>query len=148
MILEQSIMYDEDELMDQCLQIFDENADEVLLTEDFSQLNLRTLNLLVARNFKVEREIRVFEAVERWSEAECTRRELSPEPLNKRKVLGEALYEVRMPLMSADEFANGPAKSGILSNDEAFSVYHSLFVKGGQETKFSGKVNTMSTKMK
>ena len=38
---------------------------------------------------------------------------------SKRKVLAEALYLIRMSLMSEEEFTNGPQKSGLLSNEEA-----------------------------
>ena len=138
-------MYDEDELTKQCLEMFDENADEVLKSDDFTQLHLRTLNLLLAREFYVEKEIHVFEAVERWSEAECQRKGLSPEPQNKRKVLGDALYLVRMPLMSADEFTKGPVKSKMLTADEALSVFTNPFNEVG-ESIFPSQVSKFITR--
>lgn len=53
------------------------------------------------------REVRLFSAVVRWSEAECQRQQLQVTPENKRKVLGKALALIRFPLMTIEEFAAG-----------------------------------------
>lgn len=37
-------------------------------------------------------------------------------PENKRSVLGHVLTKVRFPLMTVEEFAQGPAQSGILTD--------------------------------
>lgn len=57
------------------------------------------------------REVRLFNAVVRWSEAECQRQQLQVTPENKRKVLGEALALIRFPLMTIEEFAAGKPKA-------------------------------------
>ena len=59
----------------------------------------------------------------RWSEAECVRQELENTKENKRKVLGEALNLVRFPLMNIEEFAQGPAQSGILTDREVVDLF-------------------------
>ena len=53
------------------------------------------------------REVRLFTAVVRWSEAECQRQQLQVTPENKRKVLGKALALIHFPLMTIEEFAAG-----------------------------------------
>lgn len=53
------------------------------------------------------REVRLFNAVVRWSEAECQRQQLQVTPESKRKVLGKALGLIRFPLMTIEEFAAG-----------------------------------------
>lgn len=67
------------------------------------------------------REVRLFNAVVRWSEAECQRQQLQVTPENKRKVLGEALALIRFPLMTIEEFAAGKPKArgagGVASRD-------------------------------
>ena len=59
----------------------------------------------------------------RWSEAECQRQALPVTVENKRSVLGRALYQVRFPLMTVEEFAQGPAQSGILTDRETVSLF-------------------------
>lgn len=59
----------------------------------------------------------------RWAEAECSRQNLPPTPENQRTVIGKALKLVRFPLMSMEEFANGAAQSGILTDREAVQMF-------------------------
>ena len=60
------------------------------------------------------RENRLFEAVVRWSEAECYRQQLPLTLENKQKVLGKALPLIRFPLMTVEEFAAGECVTKIL----------------------------------
>lgn len=59
----------------------------------------------------------------RWSEAECNRQEKALTPENKRSILGSSLNLIRFPLMSVEEFASGPAQSGILTDQEVVSLF-------------------------
>lgn len=72
------------------------------------------------------REVRLFNAVVRWSEAECQRQQLQVMPENKRKVLGKALALIRFPLMTIEEFAagngrgaTGPLRRNVTPGDPA-----------------------------
>ena len=62
---------------------------------------------------------------------------------SKRKVLAEALYLIRMSLMSEEEFTNGPQKSGLLSDEEALNFCVSKYTSNEdvKETKFSREVS-------
>lgn len=66
-----------------------------------------TLVAVLERDTLGIREVRLFNAVVRWSEAECQRQQLQVTPENKRKVLGKALGLIRFPLMTIEEFAAG-----------------------------------------
>lgn len=69
------------------------------------------------------REAKIFSAVLRWSEAECIRRQLPVTPNNQRMVLGRAFHAIRFPLMSVEEFAMGPAQSGLLDDREIVQLF-------------------------
>lgn len=69
------------------------------------------------------REAKIFSAVLRWSEAECLRRQLAVTPTNQRMVLGRAFNAIRFPLMSVEEFAMGPAQSGLLDDREIVQLF-------------------------
>lgn len=58
-----------------------------------------------------------------WSNAECERHDLEIIPENQRKVLSDAFYLVRIPSMSLEDFANGPAQSGLLTLQETTDVF-------------------------
>ena len=59
----------------------------------------------------------------KWAEAECVRQTLQASPDNKRAVLGRVLGQIRFPLMSVEEFAQGPAQSAILTDRECVSLF-------------------------
>lgn len=50
------------------------------------------------------------QAVCRWAEIACLRRGESSTAQAQRAVLGEAIYSLRFPLMTPEEFANGPGE--------------------------------------
>lgn len=50
-------------------------------------------------------------------------REIEPTPQNKRAVLGNALYMIRIPTMTLEEFANGAAQKGILTQQETIDIF-------------------------
>lgn len=66
-----------------------------------------TLVAVLERDTLGIREVRLFNAVVRWAEAECQRQQLQATPDNKRKALGKALALIRFPLMTIEEFAAG-----------------------------------------
>ena len=68
-------------------------------------------------------EIDVFKAVARWAEHECTRRSLPLSPSNKKDVLAGILELVRFPVMSAKEFALGPARSDLLPLEDIKAIF-------------------------
>ncbi|MGH0139116.1 UNVERIFIED_CONTAM: hypothetical protein FKN15_030459, partial [Acipenser sinensis] len=65
----------------------------------------------------------VFEAALSWAEVECQRQEMTVTIDNKRKVLGKAVYLIRIPTMALDDFANGAAQSGVLTLNETNDIF-------------------------
>lgn len=70
-----------------------------------------TLVAVLERDTLGVREVRLFVAAVRWSEAEAHRQQLQPTPENKRRVLAKALALIRFPLMTIEEFAAGSAQT-------------------------------------
>lgn len=58
-----------------------------------------------------------------WAEVECQRQDLALSIENKCKVLGKALYLIRIPTMALDDFANGAAQSGVLTLNETNDIF-------------------------
>lgn len=59
----------------------------------------------------------------RWAEEECRRQELEITRESKRKALGTLINQIRFPIMSIEEFAQGPAQSGILTDREIVELF-------------------------
>ncbi|XP_034515896.1 LOW QUALITY PROTEIN: BTB/POZ domain-containing protein 2 [Ailuropoda melanoleuca] len=107
MLLTQARLFDEPQLASLCLENIDKNTADAITAEGFTDIDLDTLVAVLERDTLGIREVRLFGAVVRWSEAECQRQQLPVTPENKRKVLGKALALIRFPLMTIEEFAAG-----------------------------------------
>ncbi|XP_076880572.1 BTB/POZ domain-containing protein 2a isoform X2 [Brachyhypopomus gauderio] len=123
MLLTQARLFDEPQLASLCLENIDKNTADALAAEGFTDIDLDTLVAVLERDTLGVREVRLFGAAVRWAEAETQRQQLQPTPENKRRVLGKALGLVRFPLMTIEEFAAGPAQSGILTDREVVSLF-------------------------
>ncbi|XP_020354470.1 BTB/POZ domain-containing protein 2 isoform X1 [Oncorhynchus kisutch] len=123
MLLTQARLFDEPQLASLCLENIDKNTVDALAAEGFTDIDLDTLVAVLERDTLGVREVRLFGAAVRWAEAETQRQQYQPTPENKRKVLGKALVLIRFPLMTIEEFAAGPAQSGILSDQEVVSLF-------------------------
>ncbi|CAJ0929686.1 unnamed protein product [Ranitomeya imitator] len=122
-LLSQSRLFEEPDLTLRCWEVIDAQAELALKSEGFCEIDLPTLEIIVTRETLNTKEDVVFEAVLNWAEAECKRQGLMVTPTNKRNVLGKALYLVRIPTMTLEEFANGAAQSDILTLEETRSIF-------------------------
>ncbi|KAM4014262.1 BTB/POZ domain-containing protein 6 isoform 1-T1 [Anomaloglossus baeobatrachus] len=122
-LLSQSRLFEEPDLTLRCWEVIDAQAELALKSEGFCEIDLPTLEIIVTRETLNTKEDVVFEAVLNWAEAECKRQGLPVTPTNKRNVLGKALYLVRIPTMTLEEFANGAAQSDILTLEETRSIF-------------------------
>ncbi|CAL8364580.1 BTB/POZ domain-containing protein 1 isoform X3 [Gadus morhua] len=123
MLLTQARLFDEPQLASLCLDTIDKSTADAVNAEGFTDIDLDTLCAVLERDTLGIRESRLFGAVVRWSEAECFRQQLPITAENKQKVLGKALTLIRFPLMTVEEFAAGPAQSGILFDREVVNLF-------------------------
>ncbi|KAF4531588.1 hypothetical protein B566_EDAN010054 [Ephemera danica] len=123
MLLTQARLFDEPQLAALCLETIDKNTSEALAADGFTDVDLDTLSAVLERNTLRIREAKLFQAVARWSEAECVRQNLPGTSEHQRSVLGRALFLIRFPLMTVEEFAQGAAQSGLLSDREVVSLF-------------------------
>lgn len=98
-------------------------AEMAVKSEGFVDIDMATLESVLGRETLNCKEMNLLEAALNWATAECCRREIEPTPQNKRDVLGNALYLLRIPTMSLEEFANGAAQIGILTQQETIDIF-------------------------
>ncbi|XP_015243288.1 PREDICTED: BTB/POZ domain-containing protein 6-B-like isoform X1 [Cyprinodon variegatus] len=122
-LLSQSCLFEEPELTQRCWEVIDAQAEMALRSDGFCDIDRQTLELILQRETLNTEEVVVFEAVMNWAAAECRRRGLGPSTHNKRYVLGRALFLVRIPTLSVEEFANTVAQSDILTLKETHNVF-------------------------
>jgi len=123
LLLSQSRLFEEPELMQRCWEVIDAQAEMALKSEGFVDIDMSTLESVLGRETLNCREMNLLEAALNWASAECQRRDIEVTPINKRNVLGRALYLVRIPTMSLEEFANGAAQLGILTQQETIDIF-------------------------
>ncbi|XP_006564133.1 BTB/POZ domain-containing protein 1 isoform X1 [Apis mellifera] len=123
LLLTQARLFDEPQLAAVCLDTIDRFTTEALNADGFTDIDIDTLKIVLERDTLRVRESKIFQAVLRWSEAECIRHRLPVTPENQRFVLGNAFSLIRFPLMSKEEFTAGPAQSGLLNYSEVLSLF-------------------------
>nr|XP_039248546.1 BTB/POZ domain-containing protein 3-like [Styela clava] len=122
-LLSQSWLFEEKELTQRCWEVIDAQAELALQSEVFTEIDLRTLNSILERETLNVKETVIFDAILRWSEAECKRSDLETTLENRRNALGNALNLLRLPAMTLQEFADGPARSGLLTQQEIIDIF-------------------------
>jgi len=122
-LLSQSRLFEEPELTQRCWEVIDAQAELALRSEGFCEIDRPTLEIILRRETLNAREALVFEAVQDWATAECGRQGLAVTAQNRRAALGKALYSVRIPTMTLEEFADGPAQSDVLTLEETHDVF-------------------------
>ncbi|XP_046402328.1 BTB/POZ domain-containing protein 6 isoform X3 [Ischnura elegans] len=123
LLLSQSRLFEEPELMQRCWEVIDAQAEMALRSEGFVDIDSHTLECVLSRETLNCKETHLFEAALGWAAAECARRDVEPTPQNKRTALGRALYLVRIPTMSLEDFANCAAQVGILTHKETIDIF-------------------------
>ena len=107
----------------QCWSIIDKHASEVAEHNQFLDIDHGTLTALLSRDTLVAQEMVLFRAAVKWAGHECQRLSIPLTVENKRKVLGDAFYSIRFPLMSMKEFTDEVAQSSFLSHEEVANMY-------------------------
>ena len=122
-LLSQSRLFEEPELRQRCWELIDPQSELALRSDGFCEIDLHTLEIILRRETLNIREAQVFQAVLRWATAECRRQGLVSTPRNQRVVLDKALYLVRIPSMTLQEFADGAAQSDVLTLKETRDIF-------------------------
>nr|XP_018896904.1 PREDICTED: BTB/POZ domain-containing protein 2-like isoform X2 [Bemisia tabaci] len=121
-ILITSRHFNMDKVVNDSLYIIAKNTELALKAEDFVNIDLETLCLILERSDLRINEIVLFEAVDRWAEEACIKNNRSVSVTHKRQFLKNALFLIRFPVMKPEEFLSKVATSGLLSSEEEVSV--------------------------
>lgn len=122
-LLQQSRLFEESKLTNHCWDVMDAQAELALRSEGMKQLDEATFISILERDTLACKESSIFSAALLWAEEECKRKDMEPTLENRRTVLGKALQFIRFPAMSLQEYANGPAQSGILDKDQTIDIF-------------------------
>lgn len=107
----------------QCWTLIDQHASEIAEDHLFTEIDYGTLTAFLTRDTLVAKETVLFHAAVKWAGRECQRLSIPLTVENKRRVLGDAFYSIRFPLMSMKEFTEDVAQSSFLSYEEVANMY-------------------------
>ncbi|XP_055348196.1 BTB/POZ domain-containing protein 6-like [Paramacrobiotus metropolitanus] len=123
----QAVQCGADGVVENCLRMVDVHSEVILRSDEFTSLSPDVLHTILKRNALSAGEYDIYLAVERWAAAACARDGIDPTAANRRQVLGEALFLVRFPLLTNHELADGPGKSGLLSEAQILGIFMHQF---------------------
>jgi BTB/POZ domain-containing protein 3/6 len=106
-----------------CWEVVDAQAEMSLQSDGFADIDYATLQSVLSRNTLNCREVVIFDAALSWATSACLRQKERPTPEKLREALGDALFLIRIPAMTLEEFANGAAQSGILTLQEINDIF-------------------------
>ena len=131
LLLEEGRLIDDEEVIKICWDVIDQRTEEVFQSKSFLEISPNLLLSILERETLSCREVVLFRAALAWANAECVRKGELALPQDLRKVLGPALFAVRFPTMTQDEFAKHVASSGVLDVVEV----RDIFIKSSVEKK-------------
>ena len=131
-VLNAAVCFREKRLEKHCWSILSRQTAAILKSESFSEVEKPLLLNILERDCLNIQEIDVFKAVKRWAEKECQRKSLEINLENRKLVLQDVLNLVRFPVMSAKEFALGPAQSDLLPLEDIKSLF--IYLNSGTGT--------------
>ena len=140
-ILEHARLFSESDLEQRCWRLLETKTSACLQSEGLLWISRDTLSSLLKRDTLalVDGECAVFKAAKRWAIANCKVKGPGTTGEELRKVLKEAIYLIRFPLMPPRLFEDVVIPTRILTSEEVSQVH--LFHKQGSvsagDTKFS-----------
>ncbi|KAL3116850.1 hypothetical protein niasHT_003374 [Heterodera trifolii] len=118
---------EKEEVIQRCLMCIDKNADDLIKSDAFLQIDQNLLcEILAPDELQIREEIPIWNAALRWADAKCRQNAIETSAENLRVVLGPALFKIRFPLFSKEEFSEKIVSSGVLKMEEVIGIYQFL----------------------
>ncbi|XP_065057174.1 BTB/POZ domain-containing protein 6-B-like [Rhopilema esculentum] len=115
--------FSEEKLERHCWSLVSRKTLAAVNTEAFLEVEKSLLTSILKKDSLTINEIDLFHAVKAWSEKECLRSGLEVNDINEKTVLGDLINLIRFPVMSAKEFAEGPARSNVLDVKDIKDIF-------------------------
>ncbi|KAL3085762.1 hypothetical protein niasHS_009511 [Heterodera schachtii] len=136
--LAQARLFELEDFANCCLSYIDKNADILIKSEEFLQIDQKTLCEIFGRD-----ELQIHEEITIWKACRQNGIECSAE--NRRAVLGPALFKIRFPLLSSEEFAKDIVQSGVLTTQEVIGVQQHKIKPNYDQFNSEERIRTFGT---
>ena len=82
-------------------------------------------------------EIEVFKAVVLWAEEQCKKNNITCEGENKRNILGDLFYKLRIPTMTLRQYSNTVVASDLLTEQEQLQLLKYFTLNPSSKSKMT-----------
>ena len=120
--LEQFLEIKAERYINICLGYIDKLADGYFISEYFLNIKLNTLDALLRRDTLDCSEVTLFKALVNWVDHQCRQQNLEASHENRRKILGNVIYNIRFLTMTLNEFTTDVIAVDILSDHESIGI--------------------------
>ena len=124
--LEQFLELKAERYISTCFNYIDTFADGYFTSEYFLNIKLGTLDVLLRRHTLDYREVKLFKAVVEWVDHQCSLQNLEASYENRRKILGNVIYNIRFLLMTLHEFTTDVIRVDILNDHESIGIIKAI----------------------
>ena len=134
--LQHCLLFDEKSAVDKCLKLISKNAGQIVKMDAFLDLSLNSLKEILKLDKLMVKEIDLFLAVDKWCKQRLKQEGTQVSVQAQQEMLGDAIYLIRFPTMSLQDFGKHCSMSGLLTSEQVVHVLHylSLDCKDVQET--------------
>ena len=138
-LLEFAYEENEDEIWHQAASFFDKHCEGFIRDNSFLYLDVDILTCLIQRPSLNVNEISLFYSTTLWAGKQCEEERVEPTAESIRSKMQPFIYHIRFPLMTGEEFRDGPALSGILTDKECYKILCAICLGDKEECGFSYK---------
>ena len=109
-----------------CFDYIDTFANDYFTSDYFLNIKLATLDSLLRRDTLDYSEVKLFKAVINWVDHKCIQQDLEVSYENRRKILGNVIYNIRFLVMTLDEFITNVMAVDILNDHESIGIIKAI----------------------
>lgn len=121
-LIRYAMLMEEESFIETAWQVVDSRTREVIKSGKFCDIGGSLLSDFLKRDSLRIAEIELFRAVLKWTESQCDKRGLEATEVNRRSVLGDAIYHLRFLAMSQDEFLQEVIPTRLLDSQDTLSI--------------------------
>ncbi|KAL3843179.1 hypothetical protein ACJMK2_021130 [Sinanodonta woodiana] len=122
-LLNLAVFYDLKDLKDKACDFIDGHVREVLASPGFLEVSVESMKVILSGDTFYVDELKLFQKCMEWAEKKCKQQGLEPDYQNKRKLLSDGFFFLRLPTLSLADYTEHIVKNNILSVEESLEIY-------------------------